>query len=33
MNDGSATTAVAPPDPLAGIELLDQEDLIRFLCH
>jgi len=31
MNDAPVTPAVAPPDPLAGIELLDQEDLIRLV--
>ena len=31
MNDGPVTPVGAPLDPLAGIELLDQEDLIRLV--
>jgi hypothetical protein len=31
MNDRPVTPALAPPDPLAGIELLDQEDLIQLV--
>jgi adenine-specific DNA-methyltransferase len=31
MDDASGYPAIPPPDPLAGIELLDQEDLIRLV--
>ena len=30
MNDGPVNPVGSPLDPLAGIELLDQEDLIRW---